>query len=186
MWPLLSYVIKQSTWKKGDGPIGLILTPTRELCQQVYQETKKYAKAYSLKTSCIYGGVDKLDQFKQLRNSSVAILVATPGRLIDMIHMKATHLRSVSYVILDEADRMLDMGFEPQVRSIVNAIRPDRQTLLFSATFPKMIDRLVRDLLTDPLKIEIGHVNQVSNERSSSSIKISESYTNDHTAQREI
>src|SRR5262245_56196570 len=107
------HVTRQTTaWKKTDGPIGLILTPTRELCQQVYQEARRYARAASLKVACVYGGADKLEQFKELRHGAVAILVATPGRLIDMIHMKATHLQGVSYVVLDEADRMLDMGFE--------------------------------------------------------------------------
>lgn len=159
---MLMHVMNQPTWKKGvDGPIALILTPTRELCQQVYQESKKYARACSLKVSCIYGGADKLEQFKELRTNSTKIVVATPGRWIDMIRMKATNLRSVSYVVLDEADRMLDMGFEPQVRSIVQAIRPDRQTLLFSATFRRSIETLVNDLLKDPIKISIGRPTQV-------------------------
>jgi len=83
-------------------------------------------------------------------------LVATPGRLIDLIKMKATNLRRVTFLVLDEADRMFDLGFEPQVWSICKGVRPDRQTLLFSATFPKKIENLARSALTDPVRISIG------------------------------
>ena len=175
VWPMLMHVLRQTTaWNKGnDGPIGLILTPTRELCQQVYRETRKYANACSLKVACIYGGADKLQQFKELRSGLVAIVVATPGRWIDMIRIKATHLRNVSYVVLDEADRMLDMGFEPQVRSIVHAIRPDRQTLLFSATFRRSIEKLAADLLSNPIKITLSRPSQVGEEDTPSSCPLS-------------
>jgi ATP-dependent RNA helicase DDX42 len=123
----------------------------------VYTEAKKYGKAYGLRCSVIYGGASKGDQFKELRGGNgVEIIVATPGRLIDLIKMKATNLRRVSYLVLDEADRMFDLGFEPQVRSICNNVRPDRQTLLFSATFQKRIEVLARDVLTDPVRISIG------------------------------
>ncbi|RCH93887.1 hypothetical protein CU098_000956, partial [Rhizopus stolonifer] len=142
--PMLIHIMDQQELVKGDGPIGLILAPTRELAVQIYQETRKFAKAYGLKVAAVYGGASKLEQFKDLRSGTVEILVATPGRLIDMIKMKATNLRRVSYLVLDEADRMFDLGFEPQVRSVCDNIRPDRQTLLFSATFQKRIEALAR------------------------------------------
>ncbi|KAI8825225.1 P-loop containing nucleoside triphosphate hydrolase protein [Fimicolochytrium jonesii] len=158
VWPMLVHIMDQRELEKGEGPIGLILAPTRELAHQIYIETKKYAKAYGLNCACVYGGASKSDQFKDLR-SPVEILVATPGRLLDLIKMKATNLRRVSYLVLDEADRMFDLGFEPQVRSLCTAVRPDRQTLLFSATMRKRVERLARDVLTDPVRISIGAQN---------------------------
>lgn len=101
--------------EKGDGPIGLVLAPTRELCVQIYHEAKKFAKAYNIQVTAIYGGASKTEQFKELRKGFTEVIVATPGRLIDLIKMKATNMRRVSYVVLDEADRMFDLGFEPQV-----------------------------------------------------------------------
>ncbi|KAJ3166949.1 hypothetical protein HDU88_003038 [Geranomyces variabilis] len=156
IWPLLVHMMDQEELAKGDGPIGLILAPTRELAHQIYLEAKKFAKAYSIKVSVVYGGAPKGDQFKELRAGGVEIIVATPGRLIDLVKMKATNLHRVSFLVLDEADRMFDLGFEPQVRSVCNAVRPDRQTLLFSATFKKHIERLASDVLTDPVRISIG------------------------------
>lgn len=155
---MLVHILDQPELQKHEGPIGLILAPTRELAHQIYIEAKKFAKVYNIKVSAVYGGASKADQFKELRNGSVEILVATPGRLIDMIKMKATNLRRVTYLVLDEADRMLDLGFEPQVRSICNNVRPDRQVLMFSATFPKKIEKLTRDVLHDPIKIHIGSI----------------------------
>ncbi|KAJ3154538.1 hypothetical protein HDU86_004667 [Geranomyces michiganensis] len=156
IWPMLVHMMDQEELVKGDGPIGLILAPTRELAHQIYLEAKKFAKAYSIKVSVVYGGAPKGDQFKELRAGGVEIVVATPGRLIDLVKMKATNLHRVSFLVLDEADRMFDLGFEPQVRSVCNAVRPDRQTLLFSATFKKHIERLASDVLTDPVRISIG------------------------------
>ena len=140
--PMFVHMMDQEELQKGDGPIGLVLAPTRELCVQIYQEAKKFAKAYNIQVTAIYGGASKTEQFKELRKGFVEIIVATPGRLIDLIKMKATNTRRISYVVLDEADRMFDLGFEPQVRSILSNVRPDRQTLLFSATFAKRVEKL--------------------------------------------
>ncbi|KAJ3240127.1 hypothetical protein HDU81_004547 [Chytriomyces hyalinus] len=159
VWPMIVHMMDQPELEHGDGPIGLILAPTRELATQIYTEAKKFGKAYDLKCSVVYGGVSKTEQFKELK-ARAEMLVATPGRLIDLIKMKATNLRRVSFLVLDEADRMFDLGFEPQVRSICNAIRPDRQTLLFSATFAKPVEFLAREVLTDPIRITIGNVGQ--------------------------
>ncbi|KAI8092934.1 P-loop containing nucleoside triphosphate hydrolase protein [Halteromyces radiatus] len=160
--PMLVHIMDQEELVKGDGPIGLILAPTRELAVQIYSETKKFAKGYGLKVAAVYGGASKMQQFKDLRSGTVEILVATPGRLIDMIKMKATNLRRVSYLCLDEADRMFDLGFEPQVRSICDNVRPDRQTLLFSATFQKKVENLARQVTTDPVRISVGQSGQAN------------------------
>jgi ATP-dependent RNA helicase DDX42 len=99
---------------RNDGPIGLILAPTRELTQQIFLETKKFAKIYSIRVAALMGGENKHAQWKELK-AGVEILIATPGRLIEMIKKKATNMKRCTYVILDEADRMFSMGFEYQV-----------------------------------------------------------------------
>ncbi|CAG8633989.1 11606_t:CDS:10 [Paraglomus brasilianum] len=162
IWPMLIHIMDQPELQSGEGPIGLILAPTRELAGQIYTEAKKFAKCYGLRVAAVYGGASKMDQFKELRPGGIEILVGTPGRLIDMVKMKATNFRRVSFLVLDEADRMFDLGFEPQVRSICDNIRPDRQTLLFSATFPKKVERLAREVTTAPIRISIGNVGQAN------------------------
>lgn len=152
IWPMLVHILDQKELAPGDGPIGLILAPTRELSQQIYMEAKKFGKVYNVRVCCCYGGGSKWEQSKALEGGA-EIVVATPGRMIDLIKMKATNLQRVTFLVLDEADRMFDMGFEPQVRSICNHVRPERQTLLFSATFKKKVERLARDVLTDPVRI---------------------------------
>ncbi|KAI8357117.1 P-loop containing nucleoside triphosphate hydrolase protein [Mortierella sp. GBAus27b] len=161
--PMIVHIMDQQELDDGDGPIGVVLAPTRELADQIYSEAKRFAKAYSLRVAVIYGGANKRDQFKTLR-AGVEIVVATPGRLIDMIKMKATNFRRTSYLVLDEADRVFDLGFEPQVRSICDNIRPDRQTLLFSATFQKRVERLAREVMSDPVRISIGNVGQINSD----------------------
>jgi len=157
----LVHIMDQRELKAGDGPIGLILAPTRELSQQIYQEAKKFGKVYNIQVCCCYGGGSKWEQSKALE-SGAEIVVATPGRMIDLVKMKATNLSRVTFLVLDEADRMFDMGFEPQVRSICNHVRPDRQTLLFSATFKKKVEKLARDVLTDPIRIVQGDVGEAN------------------------
>ncbi|KAM0727013.1 ATP-dependent RNA helicase DDX42 [Formica fusca] len=161
IWPMLVHIMDQRELKTGDGPIGLILAPTRELSQQIYQEAKKFGKVYNIQVCCCYGGGSKWEQSKALE-SGAEIVVATPGRMIDLVKMKATNLARVTFLVLDEADRMFDMGFEPQVRSICNHVRPDRQTLLFSATFKKKVEKLARDILTDPIRIVQGDVGEAN------------------------
>ncbi|RKP09850.1 P-loop containing nucleoside triphosphate hydrolase protein, partial [Thamnocephalis sphaerospora] len=173
LWPMLVHIMDQPELEKGDGPIGLILAPTRELAGQIYTEAKRFAKCYQLRVTVAYGGASKMEQFKELR-AGAEIVVATPasiaygwsqrrtGRLIDLVKMKATNLRRVTYLVLDEADRMFDLGFEPQVRSVCNNIRPHRQTLLFSATFRPKVEALAREVTTDPIRITVGNVGQAS------------------------
>ena len=161
LWPMLTHIMAQPRLEKNDGPIGLILVPTRELALQIYTEARKFGKVYDLSVVCAYGGGNKYEQSKAFE-AGAEIAIATPGRMIDMIKMKVTNLQRVTYLVLDEADRMFDMGFEPQVRSICDHVRPDRQCMLFSATFKKKIERLARDVLVDPVKIVQGSVGEAS------------------------
>ncbi len=128
----------------------------RELCQQIFIEVKKFAKLFNLNVITLIGGENKTDQWKDIKSGS-EILIATPGRLIDLIRKGAFELNSrCSFLVLDEVDKMFDLGFEYQIRSIINQIRPDRQILMFSATLKKKIENLVKDILVDPIKIFVG------------------------------
>ncbi|KAL6525902.1 DEAD-box ATP-dependent RNA helicase 24 [Orobanche minor] len=155
--PMIMHIMDQRELQKEEGPIGVICAPTRELANQIYLEAKKFSKAYGIRVSAVYGGMSKLDQFKELK-AGCEVVVATPGRLIDMIKMKALTMLRATYLVLDEADRMFDLGFEPQIRSIVGQIRPDRQTLLFSATMPRKVEKLAREILSDPIRVTVGQV----------------------------
>ncbi len=138
--------------ERGDGPIVLVLAPTRELAVQIQEECTKFGSTSRIKHTCVYGGAPKGPQARDLQNG-VEIVIATPGRLIDMLDSRITNLKRVTYLVLDEADRMLDMGFEPQIRKIVDQIRPDRQTLLWSATWPKDVQAIARDFLSNPYQV---------------------------------
>lgn len=153
--PAIVHINAQPLLKPGDGPVVLILAPTRELAVQIQQECSKFGASSRIRNTCIYGGAPKGQQIRDLARG-VEICIATPGRLIDMLETKKTNLRRVTYLVLDEADRMLDMGFEPQIRKIVDQIRPDRQTLMWSATWPKEVKNLTRDYLVDPIQVTIG------------------------------
>ncbi|KAJ0075395.1 hypothetical protein Patl1_33487 [Pistacia atlantica] len=153
--PAIVHVNAQPFLAPGDGPIVLVLAPTRELAVQIQQEATKFGASSRIKSTCIYGGVPKGPQVRDLQKG-VEIVIATPGRLIDMLESHNTNLRRVTYLVLDEADRMLDMGFEPQIRKIVSQIRPDRQTLYWSATWPKEVEQLARQFLYNPYKVIIG------------------------------
>eukprot|EP01147_Barroeca_monosierra_P005310 gene5310-7082_t len=157
VWPAIRHVLDQPEIAEGDGPIAVFLAPTRELCLQITSHAKRYTKHYNLIVTTIYGGGNRYEQVKALKEGC-EIIVATPGRLIDLIKDKATNLRRVTYLVLDEADRMFDMGFSQQVTSIINHTRPDRQTLLFTATFKKKVEWLARQALADPIRIVVGTV----------------------------
>jgi superfamily II DNA/RNA helicase len=161
MVPALAHIEAQPPLERGDGPIVCVLAPTRELAQQIEEETKKVLPAH-LKSACIFGGSPKGPQLMQL-SQGCHILIATPGRLIDFLQMRKTNLLRVTYLVLDEADRMLDMGFEPQVRSICSQIRPDRQTLMFSATWPKEIQDMAAKFQRDFVRINVGSEELVAN-----------------------
>ena len=139
----------------------LILVPTRELAIQVYESVKAYGKYIPLRCSAIYGGVDIEPQIKALR-AGVEILVATPGRLIDHVQQKTLTLGKLEILVLDEADRMLDMGFLPDIKRILTLLPAQRQSLMFSATFSGEIKKLANTLLNDPVLIEVARQNSIA------------------------
>ena len=136
----------------------LVLTPTRELAVQVAENAASYSKHTDLRTAVVYGGVDMKEQVALLRNG-VEILIATPGRLLDHIGSKVANLSQVELLVLDEADRMLDMGFLPDLQRIINLIPAQRQTLLFSATFSPEIKKLAQSYLRTPVTVEVARQN---------------------------
>ena len=117
----------------------LILAPTRELATQIQEESEKFGQAAGYYSAVAYGGAPKRDQLRSIHDRGAAILVATPGRLNDFLDSRQVDISSVFYLVLDEADRMLDMGFEPQIRSIIRRLPRRRQTLMFSATWPEEV-----------------------------------------------
>ncbi|RXM99154.1 ATP-dependent RNA helicase DDX42 [Acipenser ruthenus] len=145
IWPMLVHIMDQKELQPGDGPIGVIVCPTRELCQQIHAECKRFGKAYNLRSVAVYGGGSMWEQAKALQEGA-EIVVCTPGRLIDHVKKKATSLQRVTYLVFDEADRMFDMGF----------------ALLFSATFRKKIERLARDILADPVRVVQGDIGEAN------------------------
>lgn len=156
--PMFRHIKDQRPLENMEGPVGLVMTPTRELATQIHKDCKPFLKALGLRAVCAYGGAPIKDQIADLKRGA-EIIVCTPGRMIDLLAANAgrvTNLRRVSYVVLDEADRMFDMGFEPQVMKIMANIRPDRQTVLFSATFPRNMEALARKTLTKPVEIVVG------------------------------
>ncbi len=139
----------------------LVLTPTRELSDQVADNAFKYSKHTDLRTAVVFGGVDISSQ-KQALRAGVELLIATPGRLLDHLSQKNANLSQVQILVLDEADRMLDMGFLPDLQKILSLIPVTRQTLLFSATFSPEIRKLAQQYLKDPVIIEISRQNQTA------------------------
>ncbi|KAJ8464013.1 hypothetical protein ONZ51_g9873 [Trametes cubensis] len=156
--PMFRHIKDQRPLEQMEGPIAVIMTPTRELAVQIHRECKPFLRVLGLRAVCAYGGSPIKDQIAEMKKGA-EIIVCTPGRMIDLLTAnsgRVTNLKRVTYLVLDEADRMFDMGFEPQVMKIVNNIRPDRQTVLFSATFPKQMDSLARKILRKPLEITVG------------------------------
>ena len=130
----------------------LILTPTRELADQVYESVKRYGFKTPLRSTVVFGGVDIGPQKEALRNGC-EVLIATPGRLLDHVEQRTVNLSQVGILVLDEADRMLDMGFLPDLDRIMQLLPAQRQTLLFSATFSNEIRKLARTYLKNPVEI---------------------------------
>ena len=133
----------------------LVLTPTRELAVQVADSFRDYSKNLPLRSTVVYGGVDMNAQIEQLRKG-VEVLVATPGRLLDHVQNKTVMFNQVSVLVLDEADRMLDMGFLPDIKRIIALLPRERQNLLFSATFPDEIRTLAKTLLRNPAEVQVA------------------------------
>jgi len=153
--PALVHISAQPPLRPGDGPVGLILAPTRELAMQIQTEVVRLTQGSAIRCTACFGGVSRYGQASELRRG-VQIVVATPGRLLDFLEAGVTNLKRVTYLCLDEADRMLDMGFEPQIRKIMDTITTDRQTAMFTATWPKECKRLAERYIKDPVQIQIG------------------------------
>src|SRR5690606_19698464 len=155
--PLLEKLSRAETQRiNGRRPVrALILTPTRELAAQVYESVRTYGKFLPIKACVVFGGVSINPQMMQLRGG-VDILVATPGRLLDLVQQNAVSLRQVHTLVLDEADRMLDMGFIHDIKKVLALLPKERQNLLFSATFSDEIRALADKLLNQPVLIEVA------------------------------
>jgi ATP-dependent RNA helicase DDX42 len=153
VWPMVVHVSDQRPLARGEGPIGLVLAPTRELVEQIHTEMAKFLKPR--RSVAIVGGAGKYEMVLALK-AGCEVVVATPGRLMELLGKKATNLRRTTLVVLDEADRMFDMGFEDQIRSILDQVRPDRQTLLFSATFKRRVEALATRALSNPVRLQVG------------------------------
>lgn len=160
--PGIVHIMNQPQIQRGDGPIVLVLAPTRELAQQVEGVANQFGFPAGVRTCCVYGGASRGPQIRELERG-VEICIATPGRLIDFLDSGKTNMRRCTYLVLDEADRMLDMGFEPQIRKIIDQIRPDRQTLMWSATWPKEVKGLAVDFLKDYVHVNIGSMSLSAN-----------------------
>jgi ATP-dependent RNA helicase RhlE len=162
--PLLQRMLKHENTSTSPArhPVrALVLLPTRELADQVAQQVKMYAKYTQLRSAVVFGGMDMKPQTLELKRG-VEVLVATPGRLLDHIEAKNAVLNQVEYVVLDEADRMLDIGFLPDLQRILSYLPKQRTTLLFSATFSPEIRRLASSYLQNPVTIEVARPNQTA------------------------
>ncbi|XP_035793304.1 ATP-dependent RNA helicase dbp2-like [Anopheles albimanus] len=176
--PSLVHIQHQASIRRGDGPIALILAPTRELAQQIQQVATDFGSRVSANNTCVFGGAPKGPQIRDLERGA-EIVIATPGRLIDFLERGITNLKRCTYLVLDEADRMLDMGFEPQIRKIMGQIRPDRQVLMWSATWPKEVRQLAEEFLADYIQINIGSLNLSANHNILQIVDVCEDYEKD-------
>lgn len=164
LMPAIVHIREQDEVEQGQGPIGLILAPTRELTLQINNEIKKFAKENLIRHCAVYGGADRQKQINNL-SKSPDVLVATPGRLIDLLNEGHTNFKRTTYLVLDEADRMLDMGFRKELEIILSCVRPDKQLLMWSATWPKEIQDIAnRYMHPDYLKVNIGSTDLHANE----------------------
>ena len=147
------------------GPTMCVLAPTRELAVQIKEEADKFGRSGGFRNTCAYGGAPKGPQLRDLRYG-VHLVIATPGRLNDFLEAGAVRLHQVSYLVLDEADRMLDMGFEPQIQRIVRQVPPARQTLFFSATWPKEVKSIAAQFVSaDAVCVFVGQVRRERKEK---------------------
>lgn len=160
--PLLHRLMANKPATQGRRPVrSLILTPTRELAAQIYENVREYSRHLPLRSLVVFGGVSINPQMMKLRGG-VDILVATPGRLLDLEHQHAVDLSKIEILVLDEADRMLDMGFIHDIRQVLAKLPRKRQNLLFSATFSDEIKALAENLLVNPAFVEVARRNTAS------------------------
>jgi len=135
--PIMEHIVKQKSFSKSTSPVGLIVAPTRELVRQILSVAQEYSKFFGIRVAYCHGGQgNRLEQTRSLI-AKPNLIITTPGRIIDFIENGLTTLENISLLVLDEADRMFDMGFEDQIKMIISQVRPDRQVTMFSATWPK-------------------------------------------------
>jgi ATP-dependent RNA helicase DDX3X len=169
LFPVIYSILKTGAvappagYSRGAAPVALVLAPTRELASQIYDEAMKFCYCTGIKPVVVYGGANIQNQYRELENGA-DLLVATPGRLVDLIERGCIRLDAIRFLVLDEADRMLDMGFEPQIRRIVEGenMPAERQTFMFSATFPVEIQRLAGDFMKEYSFLAVGRVGAAS------------------------
>ena len=172
--PGIVHAMAQELVSPGDSPIILVLVPTRELCIQVEKECRKFASIWRMSTIAVYRGASRSEQLAHYERG-VDIMNATSGRLIDFVSAKDMNLKRVTYLVLDEADRMLDMGFEQKIKLIWSQIRPDRQTLMFSATWPKEVQSLAQQYwIEKPAETKIGSNDLTVNKRITQIVQVVE------------
>ena len=155
MLPILNHLVKVRRPRHIGHPRALVLSPTRELAAQTAENVKRYAKHANLPFACVFGGVSQFGQVKEIKKGA-EIVIACPGRLIDLMTQGILYLDQVECFVLDEADRMLDMGFLPDIKRIISKLPKARESLFFSATMSPAIAKLAAELVTDPIKIEIS------------------------------
>ncbi|OXG32321.1 pre-mRNA-processing ATP-dependent RNA helicase PRP5 [Cryptococcus neoformans Ze90-1] len=156
--PMLRHVRDQRPVSGSEGPIAVVMSPTRELATQIYKECQPFLKVLNIRASCCVGGSSISEDIAAMKKGA-EVVICTPGRMIDLLtanNGRVTNVRRTTYIVMDEADRMFDMGFEPQVMKIINNVRPSAQKVLFSATFPKTMESLARRILVKPLEITVG------------------------------
>lgn len=162
--PIITHILRQDEMCRDDGPIALIMAPTRELAQQIEGVCISFAKKFNIRTCCCFGGEPVDEQRRKLRNAP-AVVIGCPGRLMQFMDEGDLKFERISFLVLDEADRMLDMGFSYQIRHIVESkdFPKERQTMMFSATWPKEIRELAHDFLVSPVEMKIGNQDMTVN-----------------------
>lgn len=178
--PGLIHILDQKDLTKvSPGPIMLVVAPTRELAMQISEVIEDAGKSCNISSVCLYGGVSKYEQQQKIKHKGVHVIVATPGRLIDLINAGHLSLSRVTYLVLDEADRMLDEGFEKDIRFIMENAHPERQIAMFSATWPKSIQQLAQEFLIKPVKVTCGSEDLVANRRIKQIVEVVDNFERD-------
>jgi ATP-dependent RNA helicase DDX5/DBP2 len=159
--PAFHRLLTEAKDRRRGPPAILVLAPTRELACQIEEECVKFGRSSNIRSTCCYGGSPKGLQISKLR-MGIEVLIATPGRLNDLIEMGVVNLKEIMFLVLDEADRMLDMGFEPQIRKIIDLLPQKRQSMMFTATWPREVQSLAREFLNNPVEIRFGDRNTLN------------------------
>lgn len=171
--PLLIHISKQPPVTLGQGPVGIIIVPTRELAKQITFDCNKFGKCLDIRTVCIYGGNGRQFQIKDLEVAP-QLVVCTPGRLLDFLESGVLNLKRCTFVVVDEGDRMMDMGFGPQLKKVLSQVRPDRQCFMCTATWPATLSELSAEYLNSPVYLNVGSVEYPLNPNITHVIKVVE------------